>query len=326
MLALFQRNAWATERLLDFCATQPAGVLTAPGDKDVLGPIDVQLTHLVAGEVGLLPRVTGERREDRIGGDRPLPLEDLREPMRWVAERWPAALDFDRDPEVVFQIQRRTGPADMTDWVVLLHFLHHGDDHRAQIGTQLGRDGIEGPELDLWAYFEAEGSGRPHEDASARPRRDSVLRRGFEVHEWATEALLARCVELPADQLGLTAPGTFGSILDTLDHMVSSNRSYLSRLQGTGRQPRLNAGAVERLREHFGRTSVGWLAYLDSKPDFDQEIEMQDGTKVPAWVIVAQALHHGNDHRTHIGTVMMHHGLSAPSVTPWDYFSSLIPA
>jgi uncharacterized damage-inducible protein DinB len=150
-----------------------------------------------------------------------------------------------------------------------------------------------------------------------------VLRRGFEVHEWATETLLARCAELPADQLALTAPGTFGSILDTLDHMVSSNRSYLSRLQGTGRQPRLNAAAVEPLQEHFSRTSEGWLAYLDSKPDFDDEIDMSDGTKVPAWVIVAQALHHGNDHRTHVGTVMMHHGLSAPSVTPWAYFGSL---
>ena len=137
---------------------------------------------------------------------------------------------------------------------------------------------------------------------------------------------MARCIELSADELQFTAPGTFGSILDTLDHMVSSNRSYLSRLQGAGRLPRLNAGAVEPLREHFRSSSEEWLAFLDAKPDFDHEIEMQDGTKVPAWVIVAQALHHGNDHRTHIGTVMLHHGLSAPNLALRPYFRSLSPA
>ena len=102
----------------------------------------------MAAEAVFLPWVTGERPEDPISDDKPLPLDDLREPMQWVAERWPGALDFDRDPEVVFEIQRRTGSAEMTDWLVLVQFLHHGDDHRAQIGTQLGRQGIEGPELD----------------------------------------------------------------------------------------------------------------------------------------------------------------------------------
>jgi len=327
ILGLFKRNEWANERLLDFCAQQPAGVVSAPAEGDVLGPIDAQFTHIVSAEVGFLPWITGERRDGRVSGDQPLPLDDLREPMQWVGERWPGALDSGRDPEAVFQIQRRSGPADMTDWLALLQFLHHGDDHRAQIGTQLGRQGIEGPELDLWAYFEAEGSARFQDEESARaPRRDSVLRRGFGHHGWATEALMARCTELSADELQLTAPGTFGSILDTLDHMVSSNRSYLSRLQGTGRRPRLNAGAVEPLRDHFHSTSEGWYAFLDAKPDFDDEIEMQDGTKVPAWVIVAQALHHGNDHRTHIGTVLMHHQLSAPNLAPWAYFRSLNPA
>ena len=323
MVALFQRNAWANERLLDFCAQQPAGVVTAPAEADVLGPIDAQFTHLVAAEVGFLAWITGERRDGRVGGDQPASLDELREPMRWVAERWPGALDFDRDPEAVFQVQRRTGSSGMTDWLALLQFLHHGDDHRAQIGTQLGRQGIEGPELDMWAFFEAEGSGRARQGGSVRARRDSVLRRGFEHHQWATETLLARCAELSADELALTAPGTFGSILDTLDHTVSSNRSYLSRLRGTGPLPRLNAGAVEPLREHFGRTSEDWLVYLDAKPDFDEEIQMQDGTKVPAWAIVAQALHHGNDHRTHVGTVMMHHGLTIADIDPWDYALSV---
>ena len=195
IVGLFKRNAWANERLLVFCAKQPAGVVSAPAEGDVLGAIDAQFTHMMFAEVGFLPWITGERRADRASSDQPVALDDLREPMQWVAERWPGALDLDRDPEAVFQIQRRTGQADMTDWLALLQFLHHGDDHRAQIGTQLGRQGIEGPELDLWAYFESEGSPRTLDGESARARRDSVLRRGFGHHQWATEALLARCTE-----------------------------------------------------------------------------------------------------------------------------------
>jgi uncharacterized damage-inducible protein DinB len=322
-LALFKRSAWANERLIAFCADQPAEVVSTPAEADVLGPIDAQFTHMVLADVSFVPWITGERRQPSLSADAPIPLNDLRGPMQWAAERWPGALDHDRDPELVFEIQRRSGPAAMTDWLALQQALHHCDDHRAQIGTQLGRQGIEGPELDLWAYFESEAPDRSTEAEGVRARRDAVLRRGFGHHAWATEELLARCMDLSADELALTAPGTFGSILDTLDHMVSSNRSYLSRLNGTGRLPRLNAGALAPLQGHFHDTSEAWLTYLDARPDFDEEIDMSDGTKVPAWVIVAQALHHGNDHRTHVCTVLMHHGLEAPSLSPWAYSRSL---
>ncbi|HET7467763.1 MAG TPA: DinB family protein [Candidatus Dormibacteraeota bacterium] len=323
MVALFKRNAWANEQLLDFCARQPADLISAPAEEDLLGGIDAQFTHLVAAEVGFLRWITGRRREEPLDTDKPLALDQLRAPMRWVVEEWPGALDFDRDPELVREVQRRSGPTAMTDWLAVLQYLHHGDDHRAQIGTQLGRHDVEGPELDLWAYFEAEGSHPEGAGDGVRTRRDSLLRRGFGHHEWATTELLTRCLALSADELALTAPGTFGSILDTLDHTISSNRSYLSRLKGKGRLPRLNAGGITPLQEHFRRTSEEWLAYLDAGPDFEEEIDMSDGTKVPAWVIVAQALHHGNDHRTHVTTVLMHHGLEAPSLSPWAYSRSL---
>jgi len=40
---------------------------------------------------------------------------------------------------------------------------------------------------------------------------------------------------------------------------------------------------------------------------------------VPAWVVVAQAIHHGNDHRTHAGTVLLRHGVESPNVDVWEY-------
>jgi uncharacterized damage-inducible protein DinB len=320
MLALFRRNAWASEQLLDFCAKQPAEVVKAPASGDVYGAIDAQFAHIVLAETGYLPWITGERRESRISSAKPPQLDEMREPMHWAAERWQGALDFRRDPETVFMIQRRSGPAAMTDWLALLQALHHGDDHRAQIGTLLGRHHIDGPELDLWSFYAANA---PESSAGNVSRRDVVLRRAFGHHIWATDELLKRCADLSPQQLALTAPGTYGLLLDTMDHLVSADRSYLSRLRGTGRQPALNAGAVEPLQAQFAQSGADWLAYLDSHADYDEMIMLRDGDQVPAWVILSQAIHHGNDHRTHAGTVLMHHGITYPELDPWEYGSAI---
>jgi uncharacterized damage-inducible protein DinB len=36
--------------------------------------------------------------------------------------------------------------------------VHHGTDHRSQICTALTNLGIEPPDIDLWAFGEAEGT------------------------------------------------------------------------------------------------------------------------------------------------------------------------
>jgi hypothetical protein len=36
--------------------------------------------------------------------------------------------------------------------VLINQFVHHGSDHRAQIGTILGAHGLATPDLDVWTY------------------------------------------------------------------------------------------------------------------------------------------------------------------------------
>src|SRR5260370_10458883 len=119
--------------------------------------MDGVFTDMGFGECGFLPMITGERRANRLNNQPPLPLSDLIEPMHWVAERWPGALDFGRDAEEVFQIQRRSGPAAMTDWLALMQNLQHSDDHHNQVATVLSPHGIEAPELDMSSFAEAGG-------------------------------------------------------------------------------------------------------------------------------------------------------------------------
>jgi uncharacterized damage-inducible protein DinB len=310
--ALFRRNAWATARLLEFCEGRPEA--TAPAEGDVYGGIEAMFNHIVSGETGYLRLLTGELPEDRVSESKPRPLSELRQPARWLAERWLAALEVDRDPEEVLPYQRGDDPEVMPDWVPLVQCVHHGDDHRTQIATLLGRHGVEQPWLDGWAFGE-EGAG----NGTVKEWWAALLRRLFGHHLWATERLLERCRRLSPEQLALSASGTYGSIGDTLDHLLSADRSYLSRVMGGPPTPPLDAGGPEALREHLARQREGWLDYLDSGPDFAAMAQRREGGLVPAWVVVSQAIHHGNDHRTHAGTVLLSHELEAPDIDVWSY-------
>ena len=50
VVALFLRNEWATERMLDFCAGRTEADAVADGD--VYGGIDAMFNHIVSGETG----------------------------------------------------------------------------------------------------------------------------------------------------------------------------------------------------------------------------------------------------------------------------------
>ena len=61
-------------------------------------------------------------------------------------------VDFDQ------RIHDERRKKDLELWVPLAQFSHHGSDHRSQIGTILTLNGLEAPELDVWAYAAAEGA------------------------------------------------------------------------------------------------------------------------------------------------------------------------
>src|ERR1700704_6086695 len=50
---------------------------------------------------------------------------------------------------------------------------------------------------------------------------------------WANGQLLERCRALSDDQLELAVPGTYGSIRNTLAHIVAPEEGYLVRLLGS---------------------------------------------------------------------------------------------
>jgi uncharacterized damage-inducible protein DinB len=148
----------------------------------------------------------------------------------------------------------------------------------------------------------------------------------FRHNAWATRELLLVCQALTETQLHATAPGTYGSIIATLRHLVASEAGYCRRL--TGEEPPWyrhagDAPSLVELAGYIDDLAARWERFL-SQP-FDAErtfvVPWHDGIDrdVPAGIYLAQTLHHGNEHRAHICTVLSTIGVTTPDLGVWDY-------
>jgi uncharacterized damage-inducible protein DinB len=149
----------------------------------------------------------------------------------------------------------------------------------------------------------------------------------FRYHKWANLHLLDACAGLTDEQLQLTTPGTYGTIAATFMHMLGAEQRYLARV-GSG-QPRINEKSefpgIPGLKRHAARTGDELIAIAErGKPDEAFETTFRDGRYMlhPA-VLLIQALHHGNDHRTHVCTILGSHGLEYGDMDVWSYGESI---
>lgn len=152
----------------------------------------------------------------------------------------------------------------------------------------------------------------------------SLLADPFEHHVWATLRLIDACLSLSPDQLGTSVPGTYGSVLDTMRHLVGADCSYLFALTGGG-SPLIEEDQMElpELRAAMERNGVAWSVLLvrDLDPDVVVVRHRDDGSEshAPLGVRLAQALHHGTDHRSQVCTALTTLGLEPPSIDVWDF-------
>ena len=155
----------------------------------------------------------------------------------------------------------------------------------------------------------------------------SPLADAFGHHVWATLRLIDACDELTAEQLETNLPGTYGSILDTLRHTVGADSWYLFRTSRGRVTPveedvEATLGLAE-LRAMMERHGALWPTVLADDPDPDEMIAStrEDGSEnfAPMGLRLAQALHHGTDHRSQICTALTSLGIEPPEIDLWDY-------
>jgi len=152
----------------------------------------------------------------------------------------------------------------------------------------------------------------------------SVLEDAFGHHVWATLRVVDACLALTPEQLGMVVPGTYGPILETVRHLVGADSSYLFAVTG-GSTPLIDEDHMDlpELRAAMEGHGAAWSGLLaqDLDPDAITVRRRDDGseTHAPMGIRLAQALHHGTDHRSQICTVLTTLGVEPPAIDVWDF-------
>ncbi len=152
----------------------------------------------------------------------------------------------------------------------------------------------------------------------------------FRHNRWANLRILERCAELTGEQLDATIVGTFGSIRDTLQHIVTAEQSYLSRIstdppyrRPTDAPPLTMAEMAESVRTS-GSGLIEWAPKVRAGDTVQVDWE---GTprKVPKTIILTQVINHATEHRAQIMATLTHLGVQPPDLDSWSYFGELEP-
>ena len=150
----------------------------------------------------------------------------------------------------------------------------------------------------------------------------------FRHNLWANLCLLERCAELTSEQLDATISGAFGSIHDTLQHIVTAEQSYFSRIS-TGQPHHHPEDApsltIAEMIESMRMTGFGLIEW-SPKVQVDDTVQLDwEGTprEVPKTIILTQVINHATEHRAQIMAILTQLGIQPPELDSWSYFDEL---
>jgi uncharacterized damage-inducible protein DinB len=148
---------------------------------------------------------------------------------------------------------------------------------------------------------------------------DLVLRH----NTWANGTLLDFCRALDPARLDERAVGTYGSLYGTLQHLVGAEQWYVQLLTGEiigARIRRDQRHTIDELASVAAAIGARELTVAASD-DPDRQIVMDEGKgpRTTVGVILAQLVHHGNEHRTQATTILGANGIEPPAVSAWAY-------
>lgn len=153
LVHLFKHNRWANLRLVNSCAGLSPEHLSAPAAGGAFGTVQETLVHLLAAEERYVSLLTGTPQPDPpLRESQPFPGFDH---LRERAQRSGDALVTLAAEDPYARILRGTRggePYEMPAFIPLTQAIHHGNEHRAQVTSLLGRLHIEPPDLSAWAY------------------------------------------------------------------------------------------------------------------------------------------------------------------------------
>jgi uncharacterized damage-inducible protein DinB len=153
----------------------------------------------------------------------------------------------------------------------------------------------------------------------------SLLSDAYAHHVWATIRQIDACAELTEAQLATTVPGTYGSILETLRHIVDGDVFYLNILRGGEPEPfDKDRSDIATLRAVMVAHEPIWQELLAGFEGADPSTDIVEHegngyeTHAPLGIRLGQVLYHGTDHRSQVNTALSSLGLEPPAIEGWD--------
>ncbi len=150
----------------------------------------------------------------------------------------------------------------------------------------------------------------------------------FEHHLWATATLIDHLEGLAPGRLDASVPGTYGSMIATLTHLVDADSRYLLRLRDAAPPPAVDRDGVPlaELRAELEDHRRRWAEALDELERGELDASIRDhhadypDTDHAEGLLLLQAIHHGNDHRTQICSTLGALGEEVPDLDGWQFW------
>lgn len=161
-----------------------------------------------------------------------------------------------------------------------------------------------------------------------QPDIGSVCRSHLEFMKWADEMVLAALLKVPADKAALNMGNSFGSMLDTLNHVYLAEQLWLKRVDGENvRLADLPAPSTPgALSQQWPELHQSWLSWVDAQgaDDLSSPFTFRSSAggdiTMPSWQIVFHVVNHGTYHRGQFTTLLRQSGLTPSGTDLFTYY------
>jgi uncharacterized damage-inducible protein DinB len=148
----------------------------------------------------------------------------------------------------------------------------------------------------------------------------------FRHSAWANRQLIEFCRKLTLKELGTKGPVAYGSILETLQHMVGSESFYRFMFTGSFSDWDWHDDVLptlDQLAAWSSELAAFWEQLLQSPVDADARLVQTTPNGVRhediTGILLAHIIHHAAIHREQINGVLTHLGIEPPELDPRDY-------
>jgi uncharacterized damage-inducible protein DinB len=146
----------------------------------------------------------------------------------------------------------------------------------------------------------------------------SVLLELFRHKAWATLQLIELVRNQPESTLDATVPGTYGSVRATFRHLANADTNYYSVITQQPFTPLPEGVSLDDVEERIRSLAPLWEQLLQDADAPERRVSNRQGNALGV-APMAQAIHHGDVHRTHILSILGASGVAVPDLDIWEY-------